>query len=198
MTELAAPPTHRTATSALEELGLTGDRLLKLARRIATDAQRRAPAGLGGKYEDLVSFLVLQALQAAITYDPDYVRPGYNPASYLCDVMERRVTDWYRRKSEGFGDSRSGSNGRVVFHEDIDEQGDYELTLPESTIELDQHWSSAAGALSTPMHDWALLSEAVVMDWIRASHACGVPFTVWVRRSLDLASRHQLRQQDAA
>ena len=192
MTELAEP---RTAQDALAEHGLTGDRLLRLARRIATDAQRRAPAGLGGKYEDLVSFLVLQALEAAIRYGPEYTRPGYSFASYLCDIMELRVTDWYRRKSEGFGDTRSGSNGRIVFTADLnDETGDYELTLhTESTLEADTHWSTAAGALSTPMHDWDTLSEAVVMDWVRASHLCGIPFSVWVRRSLDLAARHQIR-----
>jgi DNA-directed RNA polymerase specialized sigma24 family protein len=185
MTELAQ---RRTAEQALAEHGLDGYRLLRLARRAADDAQRRAPAGLGGKYEDLVSFLVLQALEAAVRYGPEYTRPGYSFASYLFDIMELRVTDWYRRKSEGFGDTRSGSNGRVELHADPPptEPDHHEH---ESTLELDSYWSRAAGSLSTPMHDWDVVTEQAAMQWVRAAHTTSQPFNVWVRRTLDLAAR---------
>lgn len=191
----------RTAEQALRAHGLNGDRLLKLARRIANDAQRAAPAGLGGKYEDLVSFITLQALEAAVRYNPERARPGYTFTSYLCDIMERRVTDWYRRKSEGFGDSRSGSNGRIVLTGDqLDDHpaDDYELELDQTLDDTHIHntWARAAGLISTPMNDWERVNEAVVMDWVRASHARGLPFDEWVRRTLDLAARHQLK--DAA
>lgn len=32
--------------------------------------------------------------------------------------MNHRVVDFYRRRSEGFGDSRSGSNDRIVLTDD--------------------------------------------------------------------------------
>jgi hypothetical protein len=129
MTTIAvSEPPNRTADEALQEHGLDGRRLLKLAHRIVQDAQRRAPAGLGGKYEDMVSFLVLQACRAAVRYNPSVSGPGYTFESYLCDVMENRVPDFYRRKSEGFGDRRSGSDGRVVLSGDmIEDEADPEL-----------------------------------------------------------------------
>jgi DNA-directed RNA polymerase specialized sigma24 family protein len=194
LTELATPPAHTTAEQALRKHGLTGDRLLRLARRIATDAQHRAPAGLGGKYEDLVSFLALQALEAAIRYEAPTEPTRYAFTSYLCDIMELRITDWYRRKSEGFGDSRSGSNGRVVFATDHLEDGPYEHPeLAESTVEADHHYAGAAAALSTPMYDWPLISEAVALSWVRAAALTGQPFQLWIRRTLDIAATHQHR-----
>jgi DNA-directed RNA polymerase specialized sigma24 family protein len=197
-TTTAISANRRTATEVLLEHGLNGDRLLKLARRIANDAQRKAPAGLGGKYEDLVSFLTLQALEAAVGYDPSRrsTNGSYTFASYLCDIMERRVTDFYRRKSEGFGDSRSGSNGRIVLsgdaleHEQPDEpeplHPEIQLTEAERRYQL---WAHAAGLISTPMHDWDHIDERVVMDWARAAERQGIPLDAWVRRTLKQAAR---------
>lgn len=191
-----------TADELLQQHGLTGDRLLKLARRIANDAQRQAPAGLGGKYEDLVSFLVLQALEATIRYDPTRTGPNYTFPSYLCDIMERRVTDFYRRKSEGFGDSRSGNNGRIVLAGDtLDDEPDpdinwsyvYDEPTEKAEAHAYRHWAEARYALTEPMTSWQVVDEPVAMKWIRASQVVGVPFEVWVRRTLDLAANHQLR-----
>lgn len=174
--------------------GLNGDRLLKLARRCATDAQRKAPAGLGGKYEDLVSFLTLQALEAVARYNPERVKPGYSLSSYLYDVMQLRVTDFYRRKSEGFGDRRSGNDNRITLAgHTIDDQ-----PTPEWEHQLEQTdpahaiWSHAAGLISTPMHDWDLVNEAAVMRWTRAAQARGDRLDQWIRRTLDIAADHQL------
>lgn len=159
-------PERPTATDALAQHGLNGERVLKLARRIANDAQRRAPAGLGGKYEDLVSFLTLQALEAAVRYNPDRVRPGYTFSSYICDIMEHRVQDFYRRKSEGFGDRRYGNDARIVLADDTD------------TITID-----------TDLDFEALVSERRAATWNRAAELLDLTFAEWVVQTLDTAAR---------
>jgi DNA-directed RNA polymerase specialized sigma24 family protein len=192
-----------TADQILRQHGLNGDRLLKLARRIANDAQRKAPAGLGGKYEDLVSFLTLQALEAVIRYDPAKVRPGYTFSSYLCDIMEQRVHDFYRRKSEGFGDRRYGNDARVILAGDtMDDEPDPDLNwatiLDEPTEKAAEHahrlWAHAAGIISQPMHDWDHVDETRVMRWTRAAQTLDLTLDVWIRRTLDIASQHQLQE----
>lgn len=157
----------RNAEDALHEHGLTGARVLKLAHRIAADAQRKAPAGLGGKYEDLVSFLTLQALEAAVRYDPARSGNNYSFSSYLCDVMEHRVDDFYRRKSEGYGDRRHGNDQRVVLAGDDTEGFD-------SEVDFD-----------------ALLSERRMAAWHSAAELVGLPFTEWFVITLDQAAAHQ-------
>jgi DNA-directed RNA polymerase specialized sigma subunit len=158
----------RSADDALREHGLSGDRLMKLARRIANDAQRRAPAGLGGKYEDLVQFLNLQALEAALRYDPAKSGNGYSFTSYLCDVMELRVDDFYRRKSEGFGDRRHGNDQRIVL------VGDSEEFDFDSEIDFEEK-----------------LSERRMQGWQRAAENLGMPFRDWVLYTLDAQARRQ-------
>jgi len=161
MTIVAAPP--RTAEDALHANGLTGERLLKLARRIATDAQHRAPAGLGGKYEDLVSFLTLQALEAAVRYDPAISGNGYSFSSFLCDIMERRIPDFYRRKAEGFGDRRTGNDNRLTLTGDTDDF--------DTDIDFEQ-----------------LISERRAGTWNKAAELSNMPFTSWVVQVLDQAA----------
>lgn len=174
-----------TADTLLRAHGLDGDRLLRLARRAANDAQRKAPAGIGGKYEDLVSFLVLQALEATVRYDPRKSSPGYTFASYLYDVMERRVPDWYRRKSEGFGDSRNGSHNRIVLAGDSIEDETVEDHTPIAWVDDDwRHWANTAGAISTPMCDWDHVNERVTMEWARCAHHLGLTFEEYHRRAL--------------
>ncbi len=110
-----------TAADVLERNGFGGDRLLKLARRIANDELRRRGAFLDeGRLEDLVAYLALQGVKAAVRYDPEHrqVRYGQNGgrdtfSSYIADVMCHRVTDWYRSKAEGHGDRRYGLDNRI-------------------------------------------------------------------------------------
>lgn len=160
----------RNGKTALEQHGLDGQRLLKLAHRIANDAQRKAPSGLGGKYEDLVSFLALRALEAAVNYDPTRSGPNYTFASYLCDVMERRVGDFYRRKSEGFGDRRYGNDARVTLAGDTIEDID-------TDIDFDQ-----------------LVSERRQARWHKAANQHGLPIEEWIVITLDLAATAAERQ----
>lgn len=161
----------RTAEQALQANGLDGRRLLKLAHRITQDAQRRAPAGLGGKYEDLHSFLVEQALRAAVRYDPRISNGGYSFESYLCDVMEQRVTDYYRRKSEGFGDRRSGSDGRVVL------SGDPMLDEPDPEVDFDK-----------------LISERRIARYQRAAAFRNLSMAEWIVITLDAGWRGAERE----
>lgn len=112
------------ADARLRELGFDGTRLLGLARDCANHHCNRIPYAPPGLADELASFLLEQALRATLRYDPG--RSGgsgsYTFPSYLWDVMNMRVADFYRRKSEGFGDSRSGSNDRLVLKgEPLDE-----------------------------------------------------------------------------
>jgi hypothetical protein len=143
--------------------------VIKLARRIATDAQRRAPAGLGGKYEDLVSFLLVQAMQAIVRLDPTKLGPNYSLASYICDVMEHRVPDFYRRKAEGFGDRRSGADNRIVLMGDKTEDFD-------ANFDFEQ-----------------LMSDRRLAAYSRAAKIHGLELADWIVISLDLAARHAER-----
>jgi DNA-directed RNA polymerase specialized sigma24 family protein len=197
--------TQQTADQILRQHGLNGDRLLKLARRIARDAQRRSPAGLGGKYEDLVSFLTLQALEAAIKYDPARTNGGYTFSSYLCDIMESRIPDFFRRKSEGFGDRRSGNDNRIILAGDtLDQEPDPDIQWGKVFNEPDEQalehahriWAAAATHMKTPLVDWDDITEPRAMKWIRAAETLGLPFNVWARRTLDLAANHQLTNGD--
>lgn len=89
--------------------------MLALAHAVANAELRRRGAYLGmGRYDDLVAHLVTVGCQIAIGYDPSRSRGGYNFASYAFDVMKLRVTDFCRRKSEGFdGDHRYAASPSV-------------------------------------------------------------------------------------
>ena len=110
-----------TAADVLEQHGFSGDRLLKLCRRIANDELARRGAFLDhDRLEDLVAYLTLQGVKAAVGYDPEHrhVRYGQNGgrdtfSSYIADVLCHRVTDWYRSKAEGHGDRRYGFDNRI-------------------------------------------------------------------------------------
>lgn len=192
----------RTADELLRQHGFSGDRLLGLARRAANDAQRRAPAGLGGKYEDLVSFLLLQALEATVAYDVDKVRPGYSFSSYLFDIMERRVPDWYRRKSEGFGDSRNGNDDRIVLSGDtIEDDAWIAAELAQLDSELDpewRHWVLTVRATLTPMAQWEHVNERVTIEWARCAAFLELTPQEYHRRAMVVFTHLTRAQMDEA
>jgi hypothetical protein len=140
-----------TATDVLEAHGFGGDRLLRLARRIATDELRRRGAYLNHeRLEDLVSYLALQGVKAAAHYDPErrqlkYGRDGGRAFdSYIADIMVNRVTDWYRSKAEGGADRRYWPenpvelNGEMSFAEPGDAfERELRLRAEESGEEMD-------------------------------------------------------------
>ena len=104
--------------TALQRHGLTGERLLGIARDVANTTARQLPYVSSQLREDLVSFLVEQGLAAAARYDPAKSGSDYSFPSYLWDLLALRTTDFFRRKSEGFGDRRSNSHDRLVLTAD--------------------------------------------------------------------------------
>jgi excisionase family DNA binding protein len=141
-----------TADEVLRAHGFSGDRLLKLARKIANDKLAR----LGGfmheqRLEDLVGFLALQGVQAALRYDPEraharYGSRGGDPfASWLADILDHGVTDWYRSKAEGGGDRRYNNDNRLVLDGDMgyEEPGDafereFDLRRAEQGVDFEE------------------------------------------------------------
>ena len=151
----------RTGEEALARYGFDGQRLMKLAQRVASDWLRGKAATLQNRREDLVSFLCMKALEAAIAYDPDRQRSSYGSnggdpfQSYLADVMELRIVDFYRRQSEGFADRRKGLEGFVVQaeFEDADPDVDFEKLVSERRI---VRWQRMADIKDLPLRDYVL------------------------------------------
>jgi DNA-directed RNA polymerase specialized sigma24 family protein len=142
------------AEQALHDHGFTGERLLKLAHRIANDELRRRGAHLGNRYEDLVMWLV----EVACTNAPRYEQHnGYTFDSWLADLMAHRVIDFYRRKGEGFGDRRKGHDQRIHLTDDP-EPADHDLDF--DTILNDRkraRWQQAAN-----QRGWTLAELIVI------------------------------------
>jgi DNA-directed RNA polymerase specialized sigma24 family protein len=102
----------------LRARGLSGARLLGIARDVANDAARRSPYCSEATRQALTSYLTEVALRETLRYDATRSGEGYSFPSYVWDILNLRVSDFYRRKSEGFGDKRSGSANRVTLSAD--------------------------------------------------------------------------------
>ena len=174
----------------LEAHGFTGQRLLKLAHKVAGDTLRSQGGVPGSRFEDLVAFLVVEGCKAALRYDPKrtqrlYGRNGGDPfASWLADILTRRVFDWFRQKGEGFADHRHAYN--VV---SIEHAGDRIGTLKaihgdagELLVEnADQDLEAAIARLSDDLSEdalWALQRVAAPMtaglsEWQAVREATG-------------------------
>lgn len=149
---------------ALMRHGFTVERLMKLSRKIASDALRLRGATLGDRFDDLVSRLQMVGLQAALRYDPQrhhasYGSNGGEPfASYVADLMGKRVDDYFRSKAEGFGDRRYGNDGRVVLTDDpdpADHDVDFEALVDERRR---ARWQEAAEAMDWPLSEWIAIT----------------------------------------
>jgi hypothetical protein len=152
----------RSAAEVLDEYGWTGDRLLRLCRRVANDELRRRGAFLDAdRFDDLVGFLVLRALAAVVKYDPVRVRQssygsgGGEPLeSYLSDVLARRIWDWYRSKGEGNCDRRYfAERPLMVTYElvegEVDRPADVlEVEIAAQQTERGQDWEDAERAVA--------------------------------------------------
>ena len=157
----------RTAEAVLTEHGFSGDRLLRLSRRIANDELRRRGAFLDpSRFEDLVGFLALAGVRAAVRYDPErrhasYGRDGGDPfASWMADVLAHRVTDWYRHKSEGNGDRRYGFDNRVVLSA-MDDDADVDTDLDFDRLHGERRvleWQRAAQTVELPLEEWIAIT----------------------------------------
>ena len=154
---------------ALMRHGFTVERLQKLSRKVGNDALRLRGATLGDRFEDLVSRLQLVGLQAALRYDPErqqakYGQNGGEPfASYVADLMERRVDDYFRSKAEGFGDRRYGNDNRIVLADDPD-PADHDTDFE------------------------ALVDERRRSRWQAAADTCGMTISEFIVTTLDIAA----------
>jgi hypothetical protein len=183
------------AELALRRHGFTGERLQKLARRVANDWLRAKGATLGDRYEDLVSSLCIVGLNGALRYDPTMYQRSYGSnggepfASFVADLMERRIVDWYRAKAEGNGDRRYDNDGRVwLAGDDIDEFSGQ--TLEEIDPRIVEKWGRAARLVTKPMHKWERVNERRVCKWQRAADGVEMELEDWLVRTADIAAKH--------
>lgn len=150
---------------ALMRHGFTVERLMKLSRRVANDELRLRGATLGDRFEDLVSRLQMVGLQAALRYNPQHQQSRYGMnggepfASYVADVMGKRVDDYFRSKAEGFGDRRYGNDNRIVLTGDdpdpADHDTDFEMLVDDRRR---SKWQEAADATGWPLSEWVAIS----------------------------------------
>jgi hypothetical protein len=168
LTSVLANGRTRPAAEVLAEHGFTGERLLKLSRKIANDELGRRGAFLDpSRFEDLVGFLALAGVRAAVQYDPErrharYGRDGGDPfASWMADVLAHRVTDWYRSKAEGHGDRRRNLDNRIVLSA-MDDEPDVDLDDLELEKLVSEHrafeWQEAARAVDLSFEDWVVIT----------------------------------------
>jgi len=157
---------------ALMRHGFTVERLMKLSRKIAADSLRLRGATLGDRFEDLVSRLQIVGLEASRRYDPEreqlsYGRNGGEPfASYVADIMGKRVDDYFRSKSEGFGDRRYGNDNRVELSEDpdpADHDTDFEFLVDERRR---ARWQRAADQMGLPLSEFVSTTLDVASEQI--------------------------------
>lgn len=151
---------------ALRRHGFTTNRLMTLARTVAADGVQRRGAALGDRFDDLVSRLTIAGLQAALRYDPErehmaYGRNGGDPfASYVADIMDKRIDDHFRSRAEGFSDRRYANYGEVIPSSDYVEAATQRVNEVEDAIErLDsfaniEWYNDAARSEGLPLADW--------------------------------------------
>jgi hypothetical protein len=158
-----------TAEQVLDAHGFTGERLLKLCRKSQTTS---SPAAVGSCTSSvsraLVGYLALQGVQAALRYDPErthakYGQNGGDPfASWLADILDHRVTDWYRSKQEGNGDRRYNLDNRIVLagdkiEDDPDPDAAFERELALRRAEQGVDFEEAEADLGHGLGDEARL-----------------------------------------
>lgn len=152
--------------------GFTVERLQKLARKVANDALRLRGATLGDRFEDLVSRLQMVGLQATLRYDPQrqhskYGSNGGEPfASYIADLMDLRVDDYFRSKSEGFGDRRAGNDNRIVLTDDPD-PADHDTDFEDLVDERRRaRWQQAATTRKMSLSEFIVTTLDIASEQI--------------------------------
>lgn len=164
---------------ALELIGFDGERLLRLANRVANDVIAGRVVGIsaiphiGDKRDDLVSAMAERGLRVAIRYDASLTNGnGDHAQSYIAKHMEHTARDFFRKKSEGFGDRRYGNHDRLVLT-DVDDD-------PDPDVDFDK-----------------VISERKLARWQAAAEVVGMTLVEWVPVTLDRAAAQIERTQAA-
>lgn len=194
------------AETVLLAHGFNGQRLLNLCHRIAWDELRRRGGFPGNRHEDLIGFLAGAGCAAALRYDPARRQSSYGKnggelfASYLADILAKRVLDYFRCKREGFVDRRYNPAGSPMNHvgERLDvliaARGD-EAEEMLVTLELDAAAAELGEGLSVDAR-WTLERLACPMAGGATTNQAGLEAGITVFR----AKRHleELREELAA
>lgn len=140
-----------SATHALTVNGFTGERLQKLAHKVANDELHKRGAVLKDRYEDLVSSLVEVGCRYAPRYDRALATSTFE--AYIAKKMAHRIDDFFRAKSQGFGDRRYGNDNRVDLVDDpdpADHDVDFDAIINDR---MRARWQRAADAKQCTLAD---------------------------------------------
>jgi len=155
--------------------GFTTERLMKLSRKVANDALRLRGASLQDRFDDLASRLQIVGLEAALRYDPlrhqaSYGSNGGEPfSSYVADLMQHRVVDYYRSKAEGHGDRRYNNDNRIELSDDPD-PADHDVDFMELVDERRRaKWQKAAEATGWDLSQFIVTTLDIAADQIEAA-----------------------------
>jgi len=124
---------------------------------------------------------VEKALVAAIRFDPEKTSGVYTKnggehfRSFVCDILEWRCVDFFRRKSEGYADSRYYAPNQVMLVDEFDT-----TSADDVEIEIER-----------------FLSSDRVSEWTAAAEAVGLPLPEFITVSLDRASAAIKRSSSA-
>lgn len=109
---------RRRVESAMLEHSVSAATLRGLARKAAVDYYTSSGGSIGGDLlERAIAFVLVPGMQALVSFDSG-LSGGVSATTFVYRRMRLRMTDFLRSKAEGFGDSRSGSDGRIVLSAD--------------------------------------------------------------------------------
>jgi hypothetical protein len=155
--------------------GFTPERLHRLAQRIASDViagrvQGIAPIPhIGDKREDLVSAMTERGLNRVLRYNPALTNGGDHAQSFLSKHMEHAARDYFRRKSEGFGDRRYGNDNRIDLQDDPD-PADHDTDFHELVDERRRaRWQQAADRKGMPLSEFIVTALDIVAEQLEVA-----------------------------
>lgn len=177
--------TAGAAELALEQWQFNGQRLLRLAARVAHD-HRNLPVGY---LEDAISHLTEVGIRAAFEFNPDralgftYGSIDKHFEAFAYYRMRLRLIDWVRTTSNGNGFGRNGTLGRELLVSDTD-PGDH-----ESPATMKWH--------GIHPEDLDGLDDVVIADlererWRKCAKMSGLSLTEWLYRAGTIQADFQL------
>lgn len=180
------PTQTPTAEQALKAHGFDGDKLIAYARTIARRELQRKGSTLGDRHEDLVMYLVELGCRKAVTYNPAKSSPSYTFSSYLYDIMARRVPDFYRSKSEGFGDKRRNQHDRLHV---TSKPGQTSFSTAAGVYRLHTDDDPPSALVDDQTDALArLIDQDTLTRYTKAAERAGLTLATWVHTTLEAAA----------